>query len=161
MRYLFLLVLLVAPATGQTPAPIKLSADAKELLDLANKARAKEKAPELKVNPVLMKIALKHAQNMARQEKLDHVLDGKNPAQRALAGGYNYRSIGENIGKAAGDPDVPAPPAANIHAFWMKSKHHRENLLHAKFREVGIAIARSKKGTIYYAQVFGTPLPRR
>jgi uncharacterized protein YkwD len=161
MRHLLLLALLVAPAFAQKPSPVKLSADMKELFDLANKARAKEKAPELQINPVLMKIAHDHAANMAKQEKMDHVLDGKNPSKRALEGGYNYRSIGENIGKAGGDPDVPAPPAANIHGFWMKSKHHRENLLNPKFTEVGLAAVRSKKGTIYYAQVFGTPLRRR
>lgn len=161
MRHLLLLVLLVGQAAAKAPAEDKLTGDAKELFELANKARAKVKAPALTVNPVLTKIALAHARNMARQEKLSHVLDGKNPAKRALEGGYDYRLIAENIGKAGGDPDVPAPPASEIHDWWMKSKYHRDNLLNPRFREVGLATARSKKGTLYYVEVFGTPLPRR
>lgn len=156
MRPLLLVVGLVCPMLAIEPL-VKLSADEKTLLDLANKARSEEKVPALTVSSALTEIARRHAENMAKQEKMDHVLDGKNPAQRARDAKYVYRHIGENIGKAEGDADIPAPPPADMHEAWMKSKSHRDNLLNGKFREVGLAIVRSKKGNFYYAQVFGTP----
>jgi uncharacterized protein YkwD len=153
------LLLLLPPAAEKTE--FKLPADLKALAELANKAREKEKLPALRVDPLLCKIAQAHAENMAKQEKMEHVLDGKGVGQRAKEAGYRFRSIGENVARAKGDPDVPAPPPADIHKMWMESKPHRENILQGKFQEVGLGMARGKSGTVYYAQEFGTRLRPR
>ena len=55
---------------------------------MTNKARAKEKLPPLKLNSVLTKVARAHSANMAKQEKMEHELDGKNPSQRIKEAGY-------------------------------------------------------------------------
>jgi len=135
----------------------KLSDDEKALVELTNKSRAEEKLPPLKINPLLCKVARQHTLNMARQEKMAHVLDGKGVAQRVTDAGYDYRKVGENLAKASGDAKAPPSPPAEIHKKWMESKGHRANILEAKYTEVGISVAISEKGTYFYTMVFGVP----
>lgn len=122
-----------------------------EILKLTNAARAKEKREALKLNDTLTKVANGHSANMAKQEKMEHVLDGKKPADRVEAGGYDYAECGENIAYWS-ELSVP-----EVFEAWMKSKTHRENILAKDFREIGIGLARSAKGDVYFTQVFGTP----
>ena len=137
--------------------PFRLGPTEQQLLEAANAARSKEKIGQLVVNRTLTEIARKHAENMARQEKMEHVLDGKGVAARAEEGGYRYRVIGENLAQAIGDKDAPAPSASVIHQHWMESKPNRINLLNPKFQEVGIAVVKSPKGTYFYCQVLAAP----
>jgi uncharacterized protein YkwD len=154
---LFLFLGLAAGGEKAKEPAVKLSADEKALFELLNEARKKEKLPPLALNATLCKAARAHSENMAKQEKMEHVLDGKKPGQRVNAAGYDYRAVGENLAKAEGDADAPAAPPADIHKGWMDSKTHKANILNPKFTEVGLAMARSKKGTYYYTQVFASP----
>lgn len=158
-RCLPLLVLVSAVAAGDDKPPkVKLSADEKALVELLNKERKKEKLAELVVDPLLCKVARKHSENMATQETCKHELDGKKVGARAADAGYDYQVIGENLAMAAAedDTDPPAPKPAEIHQKWMDSKGHRANILNPKYREVGLSMTRSKKGTYFYTQVFAT-----
>jgi uncharacterized protein YkwD len=130
---------------------LELSADEKKILDLTNKERAREKLPELKPDPLLFKLARDHSANMAKQGKLDHVLDGKNPTERARDAGYKG-VVGENCAAGLFD-DV-----AEVVEGWMGSKGHRANILRKEFASIGIGIARGEKGEYYYTQVFGAPV---
>ena len=40
---------------------------------------------------------------------------------------------------------------------WMESEDHRENILHADYTEIGVAVAKNKKREPYWVQVFGKP----
>jgi uncharacterized protein YkwD len=85
-------VLVLHPSAAQPPPPDATHA-AKirdEVVPLVNKERAAKKAGALKVNQALQKAAQGHAENMARQGKLAHVLDGKGSQERARAAGYFY-----------------------------------------------------------------------
>jgi uncharacterized protein YkwD len=146
----------LAAAAGEDESKIKLSPKEKELLDLTNKARKEAKLPPLRPNETLIKVARAHSANMAKQEKLNHDLDCKTPFMRIKEAGYRYSYAGENI--AAGTRNVP--PAA-VFDGWMKSKAHRENILGANFTEIGIGLAVSAKGEIYYTQVFGKPRKKK
>jgi uncharacterized protein YkwD len=157
-RAIMTLLLLVIACPGQERTTFKLGETEQKLVDAANASRRKEKIDDLVVNRILCQIALRHAENMAKQEKMDHVLDGKGPAKRTTEGGYNYRVVGENLAQASGDADAPPPPPADIHDNWMKSKPHRANLMNPKFKHIGLAVVKSEKGTYYYCQVFATPL---
>lgn len=153
-----LLLSLLSMFQDRPPVPPKKPGTPEALFDLLNQEREKEKLPKLKSSPLLVKLAQAHADNMAKQEKMAHKLDDKGVKERADDAGYDYRSIGENVAYAgAEDPRTPEPKPADIHANWMKSKAHRDNIVSPKFTEVGLAIARSKKGNYYYAQVFGRP----
>lgn len=153
---LILLLVGLATAGDDKSAKVKLSADEKTLLDLLNKERKKEKLTELIVNPLLTKAAKLHSENMAKQEKMSHELDGKGVGDRIADIGYDYRSVGENLALSeveSGDNPPPSDPA-DVHARWMDSKAHRDNILNGKYREVGLSVVRSNKGTYFYTQVF-------
>ncbi len=142
------------PAEEEKKAKFELTADEKTLLRLLNASRAEEKLPPLKANEVLTRVARAHSANMLKQGKMAHVLDDKTPAQRTLAAGYDYKSVGENVAFSEDARDSVKP--ADIHKGWMNSKPHRANILAPRFKEVGIGIARGPGGKIYYTQVFGT-----
>jgi uncharacterized protein YkwD len=133
-------------------------ASEKELIDLVNQARARAKLSQLVVNPLLTKAAKQHTENMAKQEKMEHELDGKTVKHRVVAAGYDYHKVGENLARAlSDDKDDPPPPPADIHNGWMNSKSHRAHILDPKYTEVGVSIGRSKKGTYFYTMVFAVP----
>ncbi|MBV9125084.1 MAG: CAP domain-containing protein [Planctomycetes bacterium] len=130
-------------------AGLSLSSEEQAILDLTNQARAKENLSPLKPNAVLFKVARAHAANMAAKGEMKHELDGKNPAQRVEAAGYDYGEVGENIAFSDG------LEIAKVFAGWMDSPHHRENILKEPFQDIGIGVARNPKGEVYYTQVFG------
>src|SRR5947209_20598970 len=85
---------LVLPSWGaetKEKPEVRLSRNEQAILELTNAARAKEDLPPLTANATLCKVARAHSANMARQEKMEHVLDGKDPVQRVKASGYRYR----------------------------------------------------------------------
>jgi uncharacterized protein YkwD len=127
-----------------------LTSEEKSILDLTNKAREEKKLPALSVNTILTQVARDHSKNMANKGEMNHVLDGKNPADRVKAAGYRYFYTGENV--AMGENVT----IAEIFDSWMKSKAHRENILNENYREIGIGIARDDKGRVYYTQEFGS-----
>jgi uncharacterized protein YkwD len=146
-------------AEGKDKPEDKLSDDEKALVKMLNKARAKEKLEPLKINPLLCRAARLHSENMAKQEKMAHVLDGKSVGHRVTAVGYDYKTVLENlaVADAEGDANKPPAPAADIHKGWMESKSHRANILDRRPTEVGIGVVRSKKGNYYYTQVLALP----
>ena len=145
-----LFAVLLAAADKPAPAPDPpLTADEKTILELTNKARAARDLPPLTVSAALTKVARAHSANMAKQEKMNHVLDGKDPFDRMKAAGYKYTRAAENI--AMGENVT----VADIFDGWMKSKKgHRENILDEKCTEIGIGISRNDKGEVYYNQDF-------
>ena len=87
-RPLVLLLVLVPLASAQDKKDpkkdakkdeFKLTAEEKAVIELTNAERKKaDKGLEpLKMNPQLMEAARAHAANMAKQDKLEHVLDEK------------------------------------------------------------------------------------
>ncbi len=136
---------------GDPAKKFELSELEKELLQLTNEERKKEKLPPLKANPLLFKVARAHAANMAKQGKMEHNLDGKTPGQRLKQAGYKYGFSGENI--ASGDY-----PLAVVMKAWMESAGHRKNILGKNFTEIGLGIVKDPKGVPYFAQVFAKPL---
>jgi len=131
--------------------PVELSKAERELIELVNAERAKEKLPPLKPNVKLLAAARGHALNMARQNKAAHVLDDKSPVDRVKEAGYAYRLIGENW--AYGQKTNAAAMKQ-----WMESPPHRANILKKEYTEIGVGIAHNGKGVPYYCQLFGTPL---
>lgn len=130
-----------------------MSRDERTLLDLLNKEREKGKLPPLRPHALLFKAARGHSANMAKQEKLEHVLDGKTPGQRVLAAGYDYGKVSENIAVS----DSEKAPLTMIVKSWMESKTHRDNLLSDKVTETGLGMAKNEKGEVYFTQVFARP----
>jgi uncharacterized protein YkwD len=159
MRYAAIHLLLVAlfaasacPSSAQEKKdPGQLTEEEKNLFDLINKERAKEKLPPLAFNAKLQRSARAHSENMAKQDKLEHVLDGKTPGNRADAAGYDFLRIGENIAYVDG-----GTPEETVKG-WMESKPHRENILKREFKDTGVAVAVNARGVKYVTQVFAVP----
>jgi uncharacterized protein YkwD len=127
------------------------TADEKKLIELTNQERKKHKLPTLKINLVLCKVARDHSANQAKQQKMAHVLDGKNSFQRLKEAKYRYTDCGENVAFGLN------VPLEDIMAGWMGSEAHRKNILDSAFTEIGLGAVAAKDGTVYYTQVFGTP----
>jgi uncharacterized protein YkwD len=161
VRSLILLLLLLASplATAdnkeETPR-FEMTKDERRLLELVNKERAKADLPALRPHPLLFKAARAHSANMAKQRKMEHILDGKRPAQRVEEVGYDWGKVAENL-ITADQTDVPLK---KIVESWMSSKDHRENILLKDVTETGLGIATNAKGEIYYTQIFARPRKR-
>jgi uncharacterized protein YkwD len=145
-------------ASGDEPKPKPdpksepdLSKQEKEILELTNKERDKEKLLPLEPNALLFKAARAHSANMAKTGELSHVLDGKDPGKRLDAVGYDWLEVGENIAQGTDET------LADIMKLWMGSELHRANILNKDFKQIGIGIVKNDKGEVYYTQVFGTP----
>jgi uncharacterized protein YkwD len=144
------LVVLGVGRAGEAPA-FKMSDDEAKILELTNAERKKKELTPLRPNAVLFKVAREHSANMAKQKKMDHILDGKTPFDRMKDAKYGYQRAGENI--AAGDEN----DLAKVMRAWMESKLHRENILGPEFTEIGIGMVLGKDGQTYYTQVFAKP----
>lgn len=136
---------------------VKLEPGEAKILELTNAARKDKKLPPLKLSPLLTEVARKHSTNMAKQHKLDHMLDGKGTKERLKDAGYRFLAWGENIFFNRDYSEA----AAEGFKWWMGSKPHRANILEPRLREIGIGLARDDKGHVYFTQVFGTPYKRR
>jgi uncharacterized protein YkwD len=159
---LFLAIVAAGQADDKAEPRFKMTDEEKLLLEMTNAERAKHKLPPLTPNATLFKVARAHSANMARQEKMEHILDGKTPSQRTLAAGYDYRRVAENVaefeyGKPPEDKDKPDPLALKeIMKGWMESAGHRKNIL-GNYEEIGLGVARNDKNQVYFTQVFATP----
>lgn len=69
--------------------------------------------------------------------------------------GYKFYMVAENIAYGSGSYGEPK----SIMRSWMKSRHHRHNILNGKFREIGIGTYtgtyKGTKGVTMYTADFG------
>jgi uncharacterized protein YkwD len=155
--WMFLGLTLFLAGSQAAQATDQLRAD---LFRRVNDLRAKEKVAALVRNAKLDAAAQKHAENMAKQDKVSddekngHVLDGKTPKQRADAEGYQSRGIGENVAMIFGINAGPKGVEKAVQ-LWVNSPPHYKNMMDAVFDETGIGLAQSKSGKWYYCQMFG------
>jgi uncharacterized protein YkwD len=139
------------PAPSTAPAPATAGATESRIFRLVNAERRRQGLSDLVYNPQLDRMARIQAANMARFQKMAHVIpESSLPTltDRAQDSGYPYARLAENV--ALGYPN-----AQTVVDGWMASKGHRANILNRDVEETGIAIARSSAGGLYYCQVFG------
>lgn len=119
-----------------------------EVVELTNQERKKAGLPPLQLNAKLARAAQEHSANMARLDRLDHVLEGKGPGERLADVGYTSIGWGENCAAGQRTPEEAL-------ASWMQSPGHRGNILNSTFTEIGVGIAANDRDELYYTQVFG------
>ena len=146
----------VVPSSAQAPI---LSA---RILELVNQARAQGArcgtrafgpAPPVKLSSALAGVAFGHALDMAEHGYFEHEdLAGHTPADRVRAAGYREKLVGENI---AYGPQT----ADEVVQGWLDSPGHCENIMDARFAEMGVAFAagQSAKRGLYWVQVLVAP----
>jgi uncharacterized protein YkwD len=155
MKGCALSVALFVSLTALAQQPVKLSEDEQAIIDLTNKEREKAKLPPLKMNPLLTKIARAHTENMIKQKKFAHVLDGKGPEQRAKEGGYKSL-VAENCGGS-----IKFKNGGDLVPLWMGSSGHRANILSKACVEIGVGFGKGPDGWIYATQLFGLNLGKK
>ena len=146
------------------PVPMPAAADAasvsRSILERVNAARAAGRrcgaryyapAAPLELNAKLAAAALAHSRDMARHGEFDHRgHDGSTPALRVRRAGFGaFRVVGENIAAGAMTPKQVADG-------WLASPAHCENIMDARFTEVGMGYAANldTAAGLYWTQDF-------
>lgn len=159
---------IIKPFVASAPNPTAVSCDtaqstlAEVLLTLTNQTRASSQwcggkkfpaAPPLTLHPVLSLTAKAHSDDMASADFFSH--EGSNGLQvwdRALARGYEFRTIAENI--AAGHES-----AEEVHTGWLNSPSHCENLMNPEITQFGAACTGNPDAELrrYWGTVLARP----
>jgi uncharacterized protein YkwD len=129
-------------ATGKPDA----SADEQSLFNAANRERREQGLPALKWNDALAAAARHHAQEMARQSTVAHVLLGETSLPgRATKAGVKFSSLSENV--------VQSASAEGAHSQFMRSSAHRANILDSDMDSVGIGVV-ERGGQLFVVEDF-------
>ncbi len=152
LRILGIAVFAFALSAGFFAATTKAQdGEAKDILELINKERAKKDLVPLKWDNRLGKAAKDYADSMAKSGKFSHRdKQGRTVTDRVRDQKVEAADIGENIYQASDDEDLPK----NAVRDWMKSPGHRANILSKKWESTGIGIAKDKRGVVFITQVF-------
>jgi uncharacterized protein YkwD len=138
----------------EAPVSAAPSAMAVSIVDLTNAERDRAGLAQFRSSTRLMQAAQIHADQMARADRLDHVLNGATyprPEDRLAAVSYQWRAYAENVA-------YNQRGAADVVNSWMNSSGHRANILNPSLTEMGAGVARDSSGRPYYVQVFGRPM---
>ena len=121
---------------------------AKEVVVLVNKERAKVGLAPLIDNWQLARVARYKSEDMRDKNYFSHTSPTYgSPFDMIKNFGIRYMAAGENI--AMGQPTAVA-----VMTSWMNSPGHRSNILSKNFTEIGVGVAKSKSGTLYWTQQF-------
>ena len=122
-----------------------------EVVDRTNAERARHGLRALTVDQRLAAAAQAHSADMVRRAFFAHESpDGRQVWDRAVAAGYAYRKVAENI--AAGQRS-----AEEVVRGWMESPGHRANILDGDLAQIGVGRVEGGSYGVYWTQVFGTP----
>jgi len=126
-----------------------------KVLDQTNRERQIQALPPLRFNSTLAQSARLKAEDMFATNYWAHTSPaGVSPWKFIRDSGYKYSIAGENLAKDFYDTE-------SLMKAWMNSPTHRDNIIHAKYEEVGIAVVDGVLGgikTTLVVQHFGTPL---
>ena len=143
MKYGFLAVVLVVCAAVAASAQ---SGVERQIMDLANQARAEQGLGPLVWNASLAAAARQHAALVARSGQLSHQYPGEpDLAARMTQAGAKFQVAAENIAEGTS--------AGELHQEWMNSPHHRANILDPRLDAIGIAVV-LRGGNLYAVQDF-------
>ena len=107
----------------------------------------------MRLSETLASVALGHASDMAEHNYFEHVDQaGRSPADRVRAVGYRETLVGENI--AYGPQSVE-----EVVQGWLDSPGHCENMMDARFAEMGLAYAAGQAGRrgLFWVQLLAAP----
>jgi uncharacterized protein YkwD len=140
-------VALTAPATASAatckgadanPATTNMKTVKRATICLLNQKRRQNGLKKLKLNGRLSLASQRHSRSMVARKVFEHGnFVGRIKAARYIGSSGSW-SVGENIAWGSGDMASPR----EIVQAWMNSPPHRHNILHGKFREIGIGVAR-------------------
>ncbi len=132
---------------------ITANIDQKKLIELTNIEREKKGLGKVSENEALDKAAKLKAENMFSENYWAHFApSGKTPWDFILGSGYHFTFAGENLAKNFYSSE-------EVVAAWMNSPTHRDNLLNAHYKDIGLAVMEgvlNGQKTTLIVQEFGT-----
>jgi uncharacterized protein YkwD len=128
------------PSTNVQVTGLSQSAMEASIACLINDQRGSYGVSPVQPNADLRQAALSHSSEMVSQGYFEHTCPvGVTFVDRIAATGYTqgarFWEVGENLVWGSGSLSTPQ----SLVTSWMNSPPHRENLLRARFREIGIA----------------------
>ncbi len=127
--------------------PAGIDAVRTDMVRAVDAQRREAGLPALAPDARLTRAAQAHACDMAETAQMRHTgSDGSKMATRIRRTGYRFAQANENVGAGFQDPGQAV-------AAWMASAGHRANILAAGTRDVGMGVALSEDGTLYWAMV--------
>lgn len=132
-------------------APAEAQALRGAVLAGVNSERARAGLGSLQSSPALDTAAQSHACDIARRQRLTHgggLFSGLPSRLRRV--GYAFSMANENIAAGQTSP-------AQVMQSWMASAGHRANILAAPARAMGVGVALSADGQLYWVTVAAAP----
>ena len=118
----------------------------KAIFDLVNKYRKENDLNELTYSNTLEAFACVRAKEAS--EKWAHTRpDGRDYSTIFIEYDYDGTFVGENLANGSNDPET-------IFQAWLDSPSHKENIVHPRFNQIGIAIYKVSDTKYYIAQSF-------
>lgn len=130
------------------------------IIQMTNVFRAENHLGAVAPSPRLQAAAKSFADYLARSGSFAHTADGRQPAERATAAGYQYCIVAENLAMHQSNRGFETIDLAQRAVEgWKNSPPHRANLLQPYVTETGIGIARSGDADPKFltVQLFGRP----
>lgn len=111
-----------------------------EVLELTNQRRAQGGVGPLMRQQQLANSARAHAKDMGDRNYFAHEsLDGRSPFDRMRAAGFSGLTMAENISAGQTSP-------RQVVDDWMKSPHHRDNIMNATLTQLGVGYYHAPSG---------------
>lgn len=124
-----------------------------DVVSLTNQRRQEAGLEPLRLNDQLTSAALAKAADMFTLDYWAHNSpEGKEPWTFIKNAGYNYRYAGENLAR-------DFPDSGGVVLAWMASPTHRDNILSARYQEIGVAVINGTlqgRETTLVVQMFGS-----
>lgn len=122
-----------------------------QVFELVNKERAARGLSMLKYNYELARMARIKSQDMIDKKYFAHESPTYgSPFKMMESFGFKFSSAGENI--AYGQKT-----AAEVMNAWMNSPGHKANILSETYTTIGVGVAKTASGTLYWTQEFMKP----
>lgn len=143
----------VSSATS-TLSTIELST---QMFDTLNQRRDAERCPALELEPRLTQAAQAHAEEIMRRREVSHrSADGSTLEQRLERVGYPFVRRSETIAVGINET-VDA-----VVDRWMDEPldgPHRSSIMNCLYQHVGIGVAATEQGVLYWVVDYGQPQP--
>lgn len=146
-----------APRQSSFPRVLGYSSDitVDKVLTQTNQLRGQGSLGALQYSDRLSQAAIAKGQDMFANQYWAHTSPtGREPWDFIRAVGYGYRVAGENLARDFDTTDT-------MMQAWMASPTHRENIMHPRYQEIGIAVIDGTLNgveTTLVVQMFGLPI---
>lgn len=147
------IILQALPLSGLKILGYAANIPTSEVVRITNEKRAQNGLEQLTINSQLSAAAYAKGQDMLAKNYWAHnAPDGTQPWKFFLEAGYKYKFAGENLARDFSN-------ASSAVDAWMASPSHRDNMLSAKYSEIGVAVVEGDLDgvdTTIIVQLFGT-----